>query len=513
MHVNIISIIWILSSFIVLFDGWLCLSRKRVRGSKEFAIVNFAIAWYVFFTAFELMSVELDQVLFFTHLEYIATTFLPALLINFVLKFLDYDSPYNNPILIALSIIAFAELILQWTTTSHGLVYRNVHLQAYGNLWVIHFEKGPVYILGAIIQELSIIGSMILFINALSKAKGTLRTQLSLIIIALSIPLAVFLLYIFSAIPVPYDINSFSFTLVSIFTTILLLRVDMFTFAPVKQGRVFMSMRESCVIVDENGRIVDMNQRAKEMLPFLNSDVIGEKALDVFAIFPSLIEIMIHPEEQEIELNASSVGGPEWILAKISLLNEGRKDSIVYAIFFEDTTERHRMLESLQYYATQDDLTGLFNRRYFYEAIKPGIEVSITKGSEVSIIMIDIDSFKEVNDAHGHAIGDKVLRSCAKVLAAKLESESDAIIGRFGGDEFIVFLPEASLEEAQRIAEKLRLSVVAMPILEEIERPLHISVGVSAHQIARLEEIEMLISKADDALYKAKRSGGNRVCI
>ena len=128
-------------------------------------------------------------------------------------------------------------------------------------------ERSCLYI-GAIIQELSIIGSMILFINALSKAKGTLRTQLSLIIIALSIPLAVFLLYIFSAIPVPYDINSFSFTLVSIFTTILLLRVDMFTFAPVKQGRVFMSMRESCVIVDENGRIVDMNQRARRCCHF-----------------------------------------------------------------------------------------------------------------------------------------------------------------------------------------------------------------------------------------------------
>jgi len=67
---------------------------------------------------------------------------------------------------------------------------------------------------------------------------------------------------------------------------------------------------------------------------------------------------MIHHEEQEIELNASFVGGPEWILAKISLLNDDRKDSIVYAIFFEDTTERHRMLESLQYYATRDDLTG-----------------------------------------------------------------------------------------------------------------------------------------------------------
>jgi len=65
----------------------------------------------------------------------------------------------------------------------------------------------------------------------------------------------------------------------------MLLRVDMFAFAPVKQGRVFMSMRESCVIVDENGRIVDMNQRTKEMLPFLNSDVIGEKALDVLRYF------------------------------------------------------------------------------------------------------------------------------------------------------------------------------------------------------------------------------------
>jgi len=138
-------------------------------------------------------------------------------------------------------------MILQWTTTRHGLVYRNVQLQAYGNLWVIHFEKGPVYILGSIIQELSIIGSMILFMNSLSKAKGTLRTQLSLMIIVLCIPLAVFLLYIFSAIPVPYDINPFSFTLVSIFTTFMLLRVDMFAFAPCKtRASFYVHERKLC---------------------------------------------------------------------------------------------------------------------------------------------------------------------------------------------------------------------------------------------------------------------------
>jgi len=511
LNFNAISVIWMVSAVVVLFDAWIGISRKRTRGSRSFALFNVAIAWYVFFAAFELMSTDIKQSLFFTHVEYVGLAAMPVLMLSFAFKFLDLEFHYRRLLLVTVGVIGAIVMLLQWSTLIHGLVYVNPHIEPYKGLMVIHFGRGPVYVVWVIVLSLSIAISALLFIRALGKSDGLLKKQLSLIAAAFCIPLAVFVLYLTSVCTIPYDINPFSFILVSVLTTFALFGTGMFNFAPVARERVFMSMGESCVIVDENGRIVDMNPRAKEILPILNAAVIGRPAGDIFSGLPPLAQAISRREKGEIEFDASLVGGPKRLVAKISLIKSGSRQNSGYLIVFEDTSERQKMIAELKRYATLDDLTGLNNRRHFFETIRPEIEKSIRQATEIAIIMIDIDDFKKVNDIYGHALGDEVLRSCARAMEAATQPRN--IICRFGGDEFVVFMPRADIEAARNAGERLRAAVASMQPPSCLEGSVHISLGVVAAVVSGFDEIEVLLSKADNALYRAKRSGGNQVSL
>jgi len=163
----------------------------------------------------------------------------------------------------------------------------------------------------------------------------------------------------------------------------------------------------------------------------------------------------------------------------------------------------------VQKLAITDGLTGLYNRRGFDELGKREIERLRRFGHPLAAMMIDIDIFKNINDSYGHHTGDQVIQHVAKRLAGSLR-EVD-ILGRFGGDEFNVLLPETDLFTASSVAERLRVSVQDTPILiETVPIKVTISIGV-AKAAADIPNLDTLLGRADKALYIAKQGGRNRV--
>ena len=174
-----------------------------------------------------------------------------------------------------------------------------------------------------------------------------------------------------------------------------------------------------------------------------------------------------------------------------------------------DITEAKKAEFKLKQLATTDSLTGLFNRGHFMKLAQHEVKRSSRYSRPLSVIMFDADRFKNINDTYGHDIGDKVLRALAKSAQSALRQED--VIGRIGGEEFAVFLPETDLNRALQAAERLR------KIVEDEYLPLDnkkitftISIGVSELN-DDMDGIETLLSMADKALYKAKASGRNRV--
>lgn len=167
----------------------------------------------------------------------------------------------------------------------------------------------------------------------------------------------------------------------------------------------------------------------------------------------------------------------------------------------------------LQLMSTQDSLTGLKNRRYFDSVLKEEWKRSYRNRSHLGLLVLDVDYFKNINDSHGHQVGDEVLVAIARIFTQQLHHASDTV-ARFGGEEFIVLLPQCNLLAAVALAERLRLAVHQLEFnaVSGSFRPT-ISIGVACIQPKQADGYSKFIAAADAALYEAKKSGRNRVCI
>jgi diguanylate cyclase (GGDEF)-like protein len=169
-----------------------------------------------------------------------------------------------------------------------------------------------------------------------------------------------------------------------------------------------------------------------------------------------------------------------------------------------------KVQETLTLLATMDSLSGLYNRVEFTKLAQRELCLAKIDNEDLSILMIDIDKFKDINDSFGHAAGDEVIREMGQIIMSSFRKTDFA--GRLGGDEFVVLLKNAAPAEANRIAEKLRKTVSKTKVLYgEQEISLTISVGVASLSADNNSDIENILKQADDALYKAKAEGRNRV--
>jgi diguanylate cyclase (GGDEF)-like protein len=174
-------------------------------------------------------------------------------------------------------------------------------------------------------------------------------------------------------------------------------------------------------------------------------------------------------------------------------------------------TESSRLRRDLEQLATHDSLTGLRNRRWLDAAFADRLERTLAAGRPASLLMVDLDRFKALNDEHGHQAGDAVLRRTGARLAASVRPQD--LLARYGGEEFAVLLPDTAVDEAVAAAERLRLAVSAPPSDTRAgdAPPVTISIGVATS--AGRASLAGLLAAADAALYRAKQAGRNRVSL
>ncbi|TFH87163.1 GGDEF domain-containing protein [Billgrantia azerbaijanica] len=173
--------------------------------------------------------------------------------------------------------------------------------------------------------------------------------------------------------------------------------------------------------------------------------------------------------------------------------------------------ERRQLAERLGHMATTDELTGIANRRHFFELAGRELSRALREGTPLVMCMVDIDFFKKLNDRHGHATGDHVLAAVAACCQSVLRDTD--IIGRYGGEEFVLALPNATLETAATIGERLRekVSNLTLPTVGELER-LTVTVGISRIE-ADEKKLDPALLRADQALYEGKARGRNCVVV
>ena len=185
----------------------------------------------------------------------------------------------------------------------------------------------------------------------------------------------------------------------------------------------------------------------------------------------------------------------------------------------EELTQKNLFLKSLnqklEKIAITDELTGMFNRRYFFSRLVAEFERCKRFSQNLACVMIDIDHFKKINDTRGHQVGDIVLKKVGQIISESQRSYD--IFARIGGEEFVGSLSNVDQKGALEFAERLRKKIESYNFLEEVGETLKatisIGIGVYPHNNIAVENIDDIIKIADDALYKAKNSGRNMTVV
>ena len=219
--------------------------------------------------------------------------------------------------------------------------------------------------------------------------------------------------------------------------------------------------------------------------------------------------VIAEPADEQRLLRALDMGVNDYLVRPVD------RHELIARVRTQVRRKRHsdylrKSLNASLELAVTDPLTGLFNRRYLDTHAKALAEQASTAGTPLSTLVMDIDHFKSVNDTHGHAAGDSVLREFAQRLRGNTRGID--LVCRLGGEEFIVVMPDTPMWRARQIAERLRSCVASEPFLVGGATKVTVTASVGLATLERPgESMDALFARADQALYAAKREGRNRV--
>lgn len=286
------------------------------------------------------------------------------------------------------------------------------------------------------------------------------------------------------------------------------------TYQRKKQGffaRFFLTNSAPMLLIDpaRDGQIVDANLAALNFYGYAHDEMCRKHTWEINTLGRDILPVMteiaslpgghkplnfVHRLADGTTRHVQTYAGPIEIYG----------DKLMLCII-HDITEQKRLEQELEHAALRDSMTGLLNRRQFYTITEQTNPAHLPAQQQFSLLLVDTDHFKNINDVFGHHKGDEVLISLSRMLEAC--SRKDDYVFRWGGEEFVILLPRTTLETALQIAETLRAAVahITIPGLPRFT----VSIGVARHNQG--ESIDDLFKRVDDALYRAKNDGRNKV--
>jgi diguanylate cyclase (GGDEF)-like protein len=233
--------------------------------------------------------------------------------------------------------------------------------------------------------------------------------------------------------------------------------------------------------------------------------------LDVFSIvaYGLMLQLLIQNRPETIDINLEILYWAALIIVLPSFALMGAYLNRLRERLNERNTHLNKALKKIQELAVTDELTGLHNRRSIMSELAKEWDRTERSGNHFCIALMDLDLFKEINDTYGHLAGDTILKRFANLVSRELRSPDS--IGRYGGEEFLLIMPNTQITEAKTVAERIR-EKVAGHTHDDIDQGLtiHVSIGIAEYQNQPIQE---LIKQADMALYESKNSGRNRVSV
>lgn len=465
------------------------------------------IAVYCFASAFGLIATTLSAIKVWTAIQYVGMAFSTPLGLLFIMQYLGFHLTRKK--IMALIAIPFISLIMVATNDIHHFHYRVFEIDPILGAPYIHQEIGIWYIIHGIFTFGCMFVSFLLVLIHWKETTKAYRQQLIALMCGQLIPMITAFIYLLGLTPqgvdpVPMVLWASSFLYLWSINSSRLFRV-----MPVAKDAIFHSINDGVIVLDESARLIEFNQACSKVFPQLTRSMIsrdiGETWIEVTGQpMPFTLEAVVNTQDIEMVLSDHTY---QVRVTELQHVNHGKG----LLLIFTDITELKELQRQLEQLAFYDELTQIYNRRAFFQQCNQAYSEARESSSAFTVILMDIDHFKNVNDTYGHAIGDQLLVHVIKVCQSVLKKGE--LFARYGGEEFVLALKDSTLLEGQALANLLCNSVESQPLMTtEGAIRATISCGV-AEGTKGQETLYQLLNNADKALYAAKQAGRNRVHV
>ncbi len=493
------AIFLFIGAYLMIIMGSAVLARRVSVLSGFFLLFCLATGLYALGYGMEVTRTDPFALRFWSRFEYIGIPFISSFLLIFVAFFVDSTSRIARIISLPLILISTLFVIIRQTNHMHYQFYQNLSYENFSNFTIMTFDKGPWYWALGIFNFVCIVVSIGLMFRFYRQVSKTRKRQALWILIGTTVPLFPYVAYILGIIPYGIDTTPAFLVIASFFYYIAVFRHDVFSLVPIGRDRLVETMTEAVLVLNAVDQVADVNPAARTAFGDKTQNPVGH-TLDT--AFPMLVGLGSEPTKVKHNNRV-------WELTRITVEERGRSAN-GFLIVGHDVTEQEILVARLERMAHEDALTGLLNRHSWDQAVTTELARLSRHGRFGSIIYLDLDGFKNVNDTHGHMAGDSVLKAVARVLKEGLRSPD--LVGRYGGEEFVLFLPEIHPEAAVDVAERLRVD-----LYEAVEADMNVDVkvtgsfGVAGGIVSDDTSLESFVESADKAMYESKRTGKNRV--
>lgn len=523
---NLYSVLLLISGVIALWHA-IAAWRRPVPITRAIPILLLGMAWWSFTYAVHWSAATRPSPYFWLDATYLGVVILPTAFFIFTLRYTGRDHWLTRQRLFLLCMEPMLTVLVLWTDQSHGLFF-GAHRPTASTM----FKGGPWFWMNTIYTYGLIFASVLLLAYAYGRANALYKRQARIILIGALLPWAVNALMLVNIAPLPdLDLTPIAFTLTGIVFAYGVRQYRMLDILPVAQDALIEQMVDGVIVLDAQDRLVEINPAGQKILRLAEKIPVGTPAEPLFARWPNLVAHFRNTQEGEFQLEFTGES-PQFIDLRIMPLCDRRQQYSGRLLVLRDITllkdteielrrangtlqDRIGQIESLQAQlqeqAIRDPLTGLYTRRYLEGVLEQELSQSAQTERAVSLLMLDIDLFKHFNDSHGHLAGDALLQALGDLLKRSTRAGDTAC--RYGGEEFVVIMPGATLPKAVATGERLRLALEETTVAYRgaILRTT-LSVGVATSPTHATNGYDLLHC-ADQAMYAAKQGGRNRVAV
>ena len=507
-------------------------SRREALSPWLAGVVGALLLWTVAYI-FELATPLLADKLVWADVQFIGATLLPVLW-YLAMRVAAGAAPLSRRVQAALWCLAAAIVAVVYVNPGH-LFRAHPALDLGGPIAFVSPDYGPLYyFLGLPFAYGLLTITVVSLAKTSSRGPSIVRARSRLLLAATLIPMISGALYVAGLLPWHnFNPTTASLAVAAVLCGVALVRYRLLDLAPLARETVVEQLCDGVLVCDARGVLVDFNPAAGAILPALRSGGVGRRLEDLFAGRPELLAALAAARAEAMHgeplpaPHAHSSAAPEedgtlalvlpasaheirYFSVRVTPVTRRTGQPLGEAILLHDITRRVELLRDVRRLATTDELTELLSRRQLLALGEQEVSRSRRKGRPLAVLLLDLDSFKSINDVHGHAAGDEVLRALAAGCRAELRDFD--LIGRYGGDEICVVLPEVGQGQALAVAERLRAAAAGLNVWYDGSLiGATVSIGVAATEGEDATPLSVLIEEADEALYRAKGGGRDRV--